>query len=275
MRLKRRYAILALVSAAALAAGGIGYAHDANVSSLTGTKITPSTLPLTTFKPVSLFVHTHTNYAHPGVKSQGGFAKTVTLLFDDDGKINLTGVPQCTANFPSSTELSQAWNTCCPGAGAAHNAYLSPPTAVSGTASTAPPANFDGCVLVFNGPTVNGNPTNVLFTAVNTVGTVNCANPGSNTAAETSVTLKGTITNAGVADFGKKLTVPNIDKLALPLDDFRATVKRGSVFTARCHDPNKILNVRGIFVYSNDPPPPPSDPQSTDTVNSTQPCTVG
>ena len=31
-------------------------------------------------KPASLFVHTHTNYAHPGNKPQGGFAKTVTLL---------------------------------------------------------------------------------------------------------------------------------------------------------------------------------------------------
>jgi hypothetical protein len=107
------------------------------------------------------------------------------------------------------------------------------------------------------------------------VGAFSCANPATNTSGVTSVTLKGTITNAGVADFGKKLTVPNIDKLALPLDDFTSNVKRGSVFTARCHDTNKILNIRGIFRYSLDPAPPPQDPQATDVVNSTQACTVG
>ena len=57
--------------------------------------------------------------------------------------------------------------------------------------------------------------------------------------------LKGTITNAGVADFGKKLTVPNIDQLPLPLDDFTAMTKRGSVISARCPDANKTLNMRG------------------------------
>ena len=49
-----------------------------------------------------------------------------------------------------------------------------------------------------------------------------------------TVTLTGTIANSGVAGFGKKLTVPNIDQLALPLDDFYATIKRGSYFQAKC-----------------------------------------
>ena len=81
-------------------------------------------------------------------------------------------------------------------------------------------------------------------------GTANCANPANNTSGNTSLTLKGTITNAGVADFGKKLTVPNIDTAPLPLDDFTTTVKRGNYITARCNDANKILNIRGTFAYS-------------------------
>ena len=267
---RRHGARIALIGAAALLVAGAATALANNVSTLSGTKITPSKLPKTTFKPVSLFVHTGTTYTHPGDKAHGGFAKTVTLLFDNDGKITPGSVPQCAGAFTSGTTLKQAWDTCGPGAGSTKNAYLSPTTGVSGRASTAPPSNFNGCVLAFNGKPSNGNPTIVLFTRVTLAvnGTANCANPGSNTAGNTSLTLKGTITNAGVADFGKKLTVPNIDTAPLPLDDFTTTVKRGNYITARCHDTNKILNIRGTFAYSG-------TGEAPDTVNSTEACTVG
>jgi hypothetical protein len=270
MRIRRRYAILALASVAALAVAGVAYAN--NTSSVAGSKITPSTLPKNTRVPITLFTHTHTNYTNPGDKPNGGYAKTVTVMYDNDGTINLTGIPRCNATFTSGTTIAQAWERCGPGADTAPevNAYLSPPNAVSGRTSTAPASNFNGCTLVFNGPLQNGNPTTILFARVTLIpnGTANCNNPATNGAGNTSVTLKGTITNAGVADFGKKLTVPNIDQLALPLDDFTATVKRGSVFTARCFDTNKILNIRGIFQYSG-------SGEATDTANSNQPCTVG
>ena len=95
MRIQRRHAtLIALAAAAALVTvGGASAGLANNVSTLSGSKITPSKLPATTFKPASLFVHTGTIYTHPGVKSQGGFAKTVTLLFDDDGKITTGSVP--------------------------------------------------------------------------------------------------------------------------------------------------------------------------------------
>ena len=69
-------------------------------------------------KPASLFVHTHTNYAHPGNKAQGGFAKTVTLLFDNDFTITPGTTPKCTTAQLSGKNISQAWATCGPGAGA-------------------------------------------------------------------------------------------------------------------------------------------------------------
>ncbi len=269
MRFRTRYAVLtALAAAAALVVVGSATAVTNNTSTVSGSKITPSKLPKTTYKPAALFVHTGTVYAHPGDKAQGGYPKTVTLLFDNDGKINPTGIPTCPGTFTSGTTLKQAWDTCGPGAGASKNAYLSPVTAVSGKASTVPPSNLPGCVLAFNGPKSGGNPTTVLFTRVFPIAPADCSDPANNTGGFTSVTIKGTVTNAGVADFGKKLTVPNLDQLALSLDDFTTTVKRGSYISARCNDANHILNIRGTFAYSG-------SGQAPDTVNSTQKCTVG
>jgi hypothetical protein len=274
MRIRRRYAVLALASAAVLAVAGLAYAnHTSNTSSLTGSKFTPATAPKTTFKAGSLFVHTHTNYSHPGNKSMGGFVHQVTLLFDNDFKVTPGSIPKCTATFASGTTLQAAWNACGPGAGAAKNAYLSPATGVSGRASTAPPSvpggqgNFQGCVLAFRGP---GTNSILLFTRVTLISnaTADCSNPGSNTGGQTSVTLTGNVAAAGVADFGSKLTVPNIDSLPLALDDFTTTVKRGNYITGRCFDTNHIWNFRGTFAYSG-------TGQPADTVNATQTCTVG
>jgi hypothetical protein len=268
MRIRKRYVIPALASLASLAIGGVAQAATDNTSSLSlspKTAFTPSKAPKTTFKNGKLFVHTHTNYAHPGDKAHGGFAKTVTIYFDNDFKFNTAGVPQCAGAFASSTTLKQAYAACGPNAGTSKNALIG-----TGTASTAPASNFPGCVAVFNGKPSGGNPTIILFTRVTLAvnGTANCANPGGNTSGNTSVTLKGTLTNAGVTDFGKKLTVPNVDTAPLPLDDFTAGIQRGNYVQAKCADANKTWNYRGVFAYSG-------AGQATDTVNATQACTVG
>ena len=208
MRTKRR-AALALATAAAVGAGLIAFTGSAsalsfctpaapnptagNQSCVNGA-ITPNTGLGSTFKNVSLFTHVSTKYLHPGNKPQGGFAKSVSVLYDADGKITPGAIPKCTAAQLSGKNISQAWNTCGPGAGTAHNAYLSPATAVSGRASTAPPSNFNGCVLVFNGPTVGGNPSVILYTRITLVanGTANCNNPAGNTGGNTTVILTGT-----------------------------------------------------------------------------------
>jgi len=288
MRIRKRYLVLAFASVAALAVGGLAFAsHTSNVSTLarskiclSGTTCTSVKLPLNTYKPASLFVHTGTKYSHPAEAALGGKAATVTLLFDDDGRLNLTGIPKCTAAAPggladwnAGTTIATAWEQCGPGADTAPeaNAYLSPPNAVSGRVSTSPPSNFNGCSLTFNGPTVNNNPTVVLFSRVTLQpnGTANCANMATNNTGNTTVILKGTITNMPAeSDFGKKLTVPNIDAAPVPLDDYTAVTKRGSVISARCHDGNKRLNMRGIFKYSG-------GGQATDTVSISQACTIG
>jgi hypothetical protein len=266
MRFKRRHSILAFVSIAALVVAGTTFAnHTSNVSSLPEFKFEPRDLPKSTFKAGALTVRTHTNYSHPGDAARGGKAKTVTLLFDNDIRVNLAGIPPCKATFGSGTTIRQAWNTCGPGAGASRNAYLSPPTAVSGRASTAPPSNFNACTLVFKR---GANPGRILLFARVTLvanGTANCSNPATNTAGNTTTVLIGTLSSVNQADFKTRFRVPNIDQLPLPLDDFKARVKRAGVFKARCADGNKKLNLRGTFVYSG-------SGQPADTVNKAFGC---
>jgi hypothetical protein len=268
MRSKRRYLGFAVTSLALLAVGGIATAnHTSNVSSLPTWRVEPKDLPNgTTFKAAALTVQTHTNYAHPGQQDQGGKARKVTLLFDNDVKVNLSGIPGCNATFGSGTTIAAAWERCGPGADTApeRNAYLSPRGVVSGRTSTAPPSNFPGCNLVFKKSSSTG-PKLLLFARVTFAGTANCSNPATNTSGNTSVTLTGNLTNVSRTDFKTKLTVPNIAALPLPLDDFKSRVKRAAVFSARCRDGNKLLNLRGTFAYSG-------SGQPADTVNKTFAC---
>ena len=185
MRIRRRYAIPALTAAAVLAFAGLAWANNVSTENF---KFTPSKAPKSTYKNGSIFVHTHTTYTHPGDKAHGGFAKTVTLLFDNDFKFNTSAIPKCAGTITSGTTLKQAYATCGPNAGASKNALVG-----TGTASTAPASNFTGCVAAFNGRPSSGNPTIVLFTRVTLAvdGTANCANPGSNTSGNTSLTPEG------------------------------------------------------------------------------------
>jgi hypothetical protein len=249
---RRRYLIVSLAALAVLAVGAIANAATDNVSK-ENFKFSPSKVSKTTYKSGKIFVHTNTVYAHPGDKTQGGFPKTVTLLFDNDFKFNTTGVPQCAGTFTAGTTQAQAYNAC-------KTSFIG-----SGTASTDPTSNLPGCVLAFNGTPSGGNPTIVLFTRVFSPGTAVCSK--TNTQGVTSVTIKGTLTNAGVSDFGKKLTVPNLDSLALSLDDFTTTVQKGNYVQGRCADGNKTWNMKTTFAYSG-------TGQPADTVNSTQKCTL-
>jgi hypothetical protein len=256
MRIGRRLVIvLAGAAVGTLALVGMAPAITNNVSTIDG-KFSPSEAPKSTYTPGSLFVHTHTVYASPGDKAHGGFTKRVQVYFDDDGKIDTTGVPTCAGNFSSGTTLKAAMAAC------------SAAKVGSGKASTAPASNFPACVLAFNGPKQGGSPTIILFTRVTLTpnGTANCADPANNTSGNTSVTLKGILKGA-TGDFGTQLDVPNVDTAPLPLDDFTTTVKRGRYVSVRCNDANKQWNTKATFTYSG-------TGQSPDTANSSQPCTV-
>jgi hypothetical protein len=279
MRSMRRYVILAFASVAALAVSGIASAnHISNTSSLPTWNVAPNALPGSggggsggsgTLAAVALTVQTASVYAHPQDLTQGGKIANVRLDFDNDVVVNLAGIPSCTATFGSGTTIAQAWERCGPGADTAPevNAYLSPPTAVSGTISTSPPSNFPGCNLVFK-----KSATQILLFARATSipnGTANCGSPATNTGGNTTATLVGTLSSVSITDFKTRLNVPVPATIPLALDNFKSTVKRASVFRGRCVDNNKLLNLRGVFTYHNGT----SSGQPPDTVNKTKACT--
>lgn len=265
MRISMRYvASLALAAAVAMALVGVAMAApDGNSSSVQGSGFQPTKLPKTAYKAGALIVHTHAHYAHPGSVTQGGYTDHAQLYFDNDGKLNPNGIPRCDkADVTGNITMKQAMARCGSskvGAGTAQ--------------ALAGPTTVKGCALVFNGkPTASGQPTDLIFTRFNVSvpSSISCANPASNNSGNASVLLIGTVKQNPASlgpDFqgGKMLDVPNIPR-SLPLSDFLVTTQRGSYITARCHDANKQLNIKGKFTYS--------DGQS-DTVASAKPCTVG
>jgi hypothetical protein len=302
MRFKRRYLVLAFASVAAFAVGGGVASGDHGPGGNTGVKctatvttcedntsalkiwnVTPSELPGSggggtnggsgTTAAVALDVETASYYAHPGDSAQGGKVANVKLDFDNDVVVNLTGVPNCTAaaagglaDWTASTTIAKAWEDCGPGADTAPeaNAYLSPSTAVSGTVSTAPPANFAGCDLIFRKDATHL----ILFARVTFAATANCGTPATNTTGNTSTILTGTLSNPGTGDYKTRLTVPLPATIPLALDDFKAKVKRASVFKARCVDTNKRLHLKGVFTYTDN-----QTEQPPDTVTKFKACT--
>jgi hypothetical protein len=269
MRIRMRYgAPLAL--AAAIAVGVVGVAVAApngNSSSLQGSGFNPIKLPKNTYKSGALIVHTHANYAQPGNAPQGGYTDRAQLYFDDDGRLNPTGVPRCDkAKISGNITMKAAMAAC-------GTSKVGTGRAQALTVLPAGARTVNGCVLVFNGkPNAAGQARDLIFTRfqVSVPSSINCANPAGNTAGNVTVLLEGTVKPNPASlgpDFsgGKMLDVPNIPR-TLPLSDFLVTTQRGNYISARCHDANKRLNIKGKFTYS--------DGQS-DTVASQKACQVG
>jgi hypothetical protein len=247
MRIRRRYAaILAIAAVGALAAAGAAFAITNNVSTATLT-VTPHTgLSKTTFKNAALGVHTHTVFAHPGDKANGGFVKNVKLYFDSDLKFNTSAAPVCNKNLANTNE-KQAMALC-------GNALVGKGTA---QATSTANATIPGCVLAFNAP----NSKIILHSRF--VMAPPCPNPSTSTAGSVDAILTGTLGPANKAGYGKALNVPNIDTQPLPLKDFVTTVSKGSYVQARCSA--TPLRMQTVFTYSG-------AGQAPDTANGTQAC---
>jgi hypothetical protein len=277
MRTRRRVASI-VASAAALGVGLFAFTGSAAAEPVVPTctpvasagndscvslKVTPGNAP-TTFGNAQLGVRTRTTFDAPGDTANGGEAKTVTLLFDNDFQFNTgTVAGNCALADVANKTIAQAYAACGP---AGKNAYLSPANTISGRGSSAPPSNFGVCTMVFKGPTANQV---ILYGRVAAVANSNptCTTPAASTPGNVTVTLTGTIANAGVAGYGKKLTISNIDSLALPLDDFYATINRGAYFKAQCPAGASPWKLRGTFLYSG------NGGGGSDTINKTQACT--
>ena len=175
---RRRAAIFAVAAIGALAAAGAAFAITNNTSSV-NFKLSPNTgLSKTTYKNGSLFVHTHTNFAHPGDKAAGGFVKDVKLYFDSDLKFNAGAAPVCNKNLANTTE-KQAMALC-------GSSLVGKGTA---QATSTANATIPGCVIAFNGPA--GNPTIILHSRF--VINPPCPNPSTSTAGSVDAILTGTL----------------------------------------------------------------------------------
>jgi hypothetical protein len=270
-----------LTSAAAFAVGLFAYAATAAAEPVvpncayvasSGNKscgrvaVAPSNAPAG-FANSQLGVRVKTLFAQPNNKAQGGFTSTVNLLFDNDFAINTAaGGGNCLSADIANKTIPQAYAACGP---AGKNAYLSPPNTLSGRSSTAPPSNYGGCTMIFKGPTTNQV---LIYARVTLTANSNptCTTIAGSSAGNFTAVLTGSIAPAGVAGYGKKLVVSGISGLALPLDDFYATLKRGSYFQARCPAGASPWKMRSTFAYSGTQPNAGGPP---DTVLATQPCT--
>jgi hypothetical protein len=252
MQIRRRHlVVLAVAATAALAVGGAASALTNNSSS-TNFSFSPSTVPKKTFKSGKLLVHTHTDFAKPGDKAKGGFVKRVQLYLDNDFKFNTGAAPICNKNLANTNE-AQAMALC-------GKALVGTGKAQATSTSN---ANIPGCVLAFNGPKKNGNPTLILHSRFIMV---NCSNPSSNSGGTVDAILSGALKPANKSGFGKVLDVTNIDTQPLPLKDFTATVKKGKYVQARCS--KSPWKVQAKFTYSG-------SGQAPDTVSAKEPCKVG
>lgn len=252
MRIRRQHVVvLAVLAIGALMAAGAALAITNNSSSANFT-FSPSKVPKNSFKSGSLLVHTHTDFAKPGDKAHGGFVKRVQLFIDKNIKFNTGAAPVCSKSLANTSE-KQAMSKCGKsliGTGKAQ-------------ATSASGANIPGCVLAFNGPKKNGNPTLLLHTRFVMA---TCLNPSSNSGGSITALLTGQLKPANKSGYGKVLDVSNIDTQPLPLKDFTATVQKGSYVQAKC--PSKSWKMQAKFTYSG-------SGQAPDTVNATETCKAG
>ena len=192
---------------------------------------------------------------------------TVIIRYDDDGKLNLAGVPgTCTTAQLTGDNIQQAYNQCGPGPGGS-NTYLSPAGNVSGVASTVV-AGIDACTMVFKG----ANNNQVILYARAPIGNPpsECNNPATNTAGTTTVLLTGTISQQPAASpYGPTLTVPNTHVPNPSLDDYSGTISRGSVVQAKCPAGQSPLKVQAVFDYTGTEP---TDTISPPYAGTTDPC---
>ena len=83
------------------------------------------------------------------------------------------------------------------------------------------------------------------------IASTECNNPATNTGGSATVLFTGTLTHQPAASpYGPTLTVPNTHTANPSLDDFYATIARGSAFRARCPAGESPLKIQAVFDYT-------------------------
>ncbi len=250
---KLRLPLQALAFGAAmtvLVAGGVAMAsQNGNSSSVDFTP--PTGLSASAFKNAQLAIHTNTDYAD--TPSDANAIDRIRIYVDNDFKLNPGAVPTCNLSQVAGQNMSQAMNSC---GDAKVNLGVGK---TSRFLPGGPFAEIPGCVLIFNGKPSGGNPVvgvyvREFFPWAYPNG-ADCSNPSSNTNGSASFALAGQLKDAtgsfaGVGDFNKMIDIDNIPH-TLRISELRFTIKRDSYFQARCHDSNRIQNIRAEFTYGD------------------------
>jgi hypothetical protein len=213
------------------------------------------------FEPVGLGVRVRSVF-QPATSE----TTSVNLRFDDNISLNLAGIPACPAVEVAGKTVAQAWEQCGPGADGSPasegNAYMSPPTAVSGYGSTVPPTNLTACTMIFKG---TGNTLTIYARAPQTTTACN-GNPATNTGGSTTVVFTGALTRQPTSSpYDWTLNVPNTHTSNPALDDFSAFIRRGAAFRANCPAGTSPHKMQATWDYTA-----AGDP--TDTRVATDPC---
>ena len=278
MRTRRRIAAL-VVSAAALGVGFIAFPGSAAAA--------PPVVPTCTF-PVTAGSDSCGRIQVTGVVPPVGAAfeniklgirvrsqfspatsetTSVTLRFDNDIALNLTGIPVCPSSELTGKNMAAAYEQCGPNAdgnpASEGNAYLSAAGNVSGLGSTVPPANLVACTMIFKGAT--NNALTIYARAPVANGTTGCNNPATNTGGSATVLFTGNLTAPASPTYKHVLTVPNTHTANPSLDDFYATVTRGAAFRAKCPAGASPHKMQGTWDYT-------AAGDANDTHNATDPC---
>jgi hypothetical protein len=201
-----------------------------------GGELRPSTLPETRYAPAWMHVEIHASTDDPsGVPDR---LSKVELNLDDDGRITTNGLPMCKPARIRHATTRLALREC--GRARVGRGEATVVISVGQGHTTA-----DAVVNVFNGTRLNGDPR-VLFHARADFGYTQL--------------MVGTIRSSSAgSDFGKVLsaTIPPIQLGAVISDldirvrkTWRFRGQRQSYISARCHDPDRTLNVHARFELS-------------------------
>ena len=247
-----------LVSGLVLALGVAGFAIADGASDQVSTvsvKVKPKQLPKRTFRNASLASGVTTLDADNNPVIPAEPAEEVYIDYDNDGKINLTLVPKCTADLaPLTTDQAVA---ACP------NSVISVAGSAAARIPGFPAPNnevSDFTVTVFRGATHGG-------VAGNNIIWLKAYSPTLGTGGGAAPVVEGKIVPSPLGgDFGQRLAVDDAPDVAGDngaLVAFAATIKERGVFQARCKDRNRKFNVRARFVY---------DDGSVDNASSSSTC---
>jgi hypothetical protein len=236
-----------IATAAVIALAAAPIVHAANTQTVKAT-FAPSKVPKKNYAPGSINVVTTTGTTSGTVVA----TSRAQVFFDDDIVFDTKNVARCPKGKLTGTTTQQAKNACKSAIVGSGQATV----AIGGNPANPTPA----VITAFNGTPSGGKPTIFLHSR-------------SDQLALTTI-LTGVLRGSS-GDFGSKLdvSVPPLPFASAILrfqtkvqKKYKVKGKQHSYVSARCHDNNRVWNVKGIFTYSGGEP--------TKTVTAKQNCQV-